>query len=50
MKYGRRMADETQYKERLLVLEDFLFFLCLLVLLYSKAYYDFEPASTSVLF
>jgi len=38
----REVADELYIKRVLMVLEDFLFFLSLLVLLYSKQQYDFE--------
>jgi len=45
----REVADELYIKRVLMVLQDFLFLLSLLVLLYSKASYDFETASTLVL-
>jgi len=47
MRNGSRVADELYIKRVLTVLEDFL--LSLLVLLYSKASYDFETASILVL-
>jgi hypothetical protein len=51
MANGSRMADELYIKRVLPTLEDFLsFLLSLLVLWYSKASYDFETASTLVLF
>jgi len=38
----REVADELYIKRVSMVLEDFLFLLSLLVLLYSKQQYDFE--------
>jgi len=49
MSNGSRVTDGLYIKRVLLVVEDFLFLLSLLVLLYSKASYDFETASTLVL-
>jgi hypothetical protein len=49
MRNGSRVADELYIKRGLWALEDFLFFLSLLVVLYSKASYDFEKVSTLVL-
>jgi len=47
MRNDSRVADEMYIKRPLLALEDFL--LSLLVLLYSKASYDFETVPTLVL-
>jgi len=49
MRNGSRVADETVYKESVVGVGGFPFLLSLLVLLYSKASYDFEIASTLVL-
>jgi len=49
MKDDSRVADKSYIKRVLLALEGFLFILSLLILLYSKASYDFETASTLVL-
>jgi len=49
MRNGSRVADGLYIKRVLLALEDFLSLLSLLVLLNSKASYDFETASTLVL-
>jgi hypothetical protein len=48
MRHDLRVADKLYIKKVLLVLEDFLFFLSFLVLLYSKASYDFETVPTYV--
>jgi len=49
MKDDSRVADKLYIKRGLLALEGFIFLLSLLVLLNSKASYDFETASTLVL-
>jgi len=49
MRNGSRVADELYIKRVLTALEGFLSLLSILVLLYSKASYDFETASTLVL-
>jgi len=49
MRNGSRVADELYIKESVDGVGGFPFLLSLLVLLYSKASYDFETASTLVL-
>jgi len=48
MRNGSWVADGLYIKRVLLALEDFFSLLSLLVLLYSKASYDFETALTLV--
>jgi len=50
MRNGSRVADGLYIKRVLFGVGGFPFLLSLLVLLYSKARYDFERASTFVLF
>jgi len=50
MKDDSMVADKLYIKRGLFALEGFLFLLSLLVRLYSKASYEFETASTLVLF
>jgi hypothetical protein len=49
MRNGSRSGRRIIYKESVVGIEGFLFLFSLLVLLYSKASYDFETASTSCL-
>jgi len=49
MRNGSRVADELYRKRGVVGIGGFPFLLSLLVLLYSKASYDFETASTLVL-
>ena len=49
MRNGSRVADELYIKRGVVGIGGFPFLLSLLVLLYSKASYDFEIASTLVL-
>ena len=49
MRNGSRVAHELYIKRELLALEDFLFLFSLLILLYSKASYNFKTALTLVL-